>query len=1231
MINPTNYILIKQNGDDITKANFMSMGNKIGNFYFDNPNILYQFIVKNKQAKQYCFIEKKTKLYKLFWDFDIDNNMLIYFTDNQINFTEFWDYIIAKVVEALKYYIDEENNFFNYIYSNRTDVKHKLHVYFPNIIVDNSYALVIRNKVVQLIKNDNIYDLSDIYIDKIIDKSVFKANGLRLLFQSKKDQNGYYVLDRQKSTFKNIPKNRIEQLKLVSIRTNEEAINFKPTVNKDFFPLLELDKEVTKVKKIKVKKKIRDTNKKSIKSNYQYDFIYSLANNLSIERIDNYESWRDFVFLCGNYGWDNIAHQISKRSSKYNKNEVDNLLTISKNDHNNMLTIGSLIYWSNVDNPINHKSIMDNYNKVFYIPLKYDHSNDINEFKEYIESNTGHKNYNIKIICQDFLNELDLNNFDTFIIKSGLGTNKSGVVIKSIVDLVEKHNYGKITALASRVVLVSNLLGRLQENIFGEDDNRPIKLGMKSYNDIRNKKDLHKKRKLVQTPDSLIHMLDNKGKIDFPDILFIDEIESLLNYVVESDTLTDRRKMIFVILKEYIKRAKYVFLVDGNLTPFICTIIMELRKGNNISHFSKAKWNLEPQSGSVQILYNTMKTDTNRYYLVNSENEWMERIYNDLNKGKKLFICMDSKKMSDIIHKDLVNNYPDLNISLYNVSTNDEDKLNLKDVNKVWTKYDVVICSPTIVYGVDFSKVHFDAIYSYCQTTIFPSSIYQQLKRPRRLVQQEVFIYLKYPKNYNEFVWPTDMDELRQYILPISLESLVAGTCPDIQYRDQYRHILGSINEVYDNGFKLDTSDIFTKIFLHFVSLRNRANNDYRSELVKYLTEYGGQVFLEVKKCSITKLNKQLVELKNDFNNGIRQLEDNYNHRINKLNRWFTKELINLKDIDRSLKNEVLICDMFESRKNKYRDRFAKNVEKLNIDYEKNIKPIEKQQKELVNEKQIYDDNKDELENELTNEKIIELLKADKLTHKYHSIIHKTFKTREDKNIMTAHYIKNVFGIDKLSKNLLLDIGHLSNVDKFYNSLIYLANDEYKDKFINKYQKTEVCDKIMIIFRQAKLIKQLLELFWSNGLLDDKTIKVFTGITTTNEQQLFINQHEKELRSIFDGLKRKTIPKNPYKLLGWLDVMLKEFFGGFVWLDVSSRKFTRITNMNYYYELSINCKKYLELLINKNYSILYHNYINLIKELYKNKKCNYNIIHGQNNLIDILNNSTMVDYMFISL
>ena len=57
--------------------------------------------------------------------------------------------------------------------------------------------------------------------------------------------------------------------------------------------------------------------KKLLECTMEFKFIDKLANNLSKNRIDSYNTWRDFVFLCGNYGWHYLAHKISKKSVKY--------------------------------------------------------------------------------------------------------------------------------------------------------------------------------------------------------------------------------------------------------------------------------------------------------------------------------------------------------------------------------------------------------------------------------------------------------------------------------------------------------------------------------------------------------------------------------------------------------------------------------------------------------------------------------------------------------------------------------------------------------------------------------------------------------------------------------------------------------------------------------------------------------------------------------------------------
>ena len=71
---------------------------------------------------------------------------------------------------------------------------YKLHLYFPNIILDNKYGQTIRLKLIDYLKADNIYDLTDAQLNDIIDKCVFSQNSIKLLFQQKKGETRYYQL-----------------------------------------------------------------------------------------------------------------------------------------------------------------------------------------------------------------------------------------------------------------------------------------------------------------------------------------------------------------------------------------------------------------------------------------------------------------------------------------------------------------------------------------------------------------------------------------------------------------------------------------------------------------------------------------------------------------------------------------------------------------------------------------------------------------------------------------------------------------------------------------------------------------------------------------------------------------------------------------------------------------------------------------------------------------------------
>nr|QBK88687.1 MAG: DNA primase [Mimivirus LCMiAC01] len=364
-------------GCNQSDVNYLSMGINSGNFNIPNSNKLYHFIIKNNKpnpkAMYYCFVEKKTPYYILFWDFDINDKtnkhkiscMLDYFNDNEINFRKFWKYIIKYIIKALQYYISGEDDLYEYIYSNRSDkIKHKLHIYFPNIIVNNEYALTIRNKALEYVRNNNIYNIPEKYLNQILDGSVFKANGLRLMYQSKSKilngtfQHNYYKINKKKSTCKNISDDKVKQLQLVSLKCDASNINFRKKIVNG---IVLIDKDVIINHKKKANfSKVMHGNKVLLKDTYDQEYIRELAYNLSATRLHYYNTWLSLMFLFGNYGWCDLAHEISKKDNKYNKYYINKLMQNGCATED-PYTVSSLEYWSHVDNPEQHLKIIQKY------------------------------------------------------------------------------------------------------------------------------------------------------------------------------------------------------------------------------------------------------------------------------------------------------------------------------------------------------------------------------------------------------------------------------------------------------------------------------------------------------------------------------------------------------------------------------------------------------------------------------------------------------------------------------------------------------------------------------------------------------------------------------------------------------------------------------------------------------------------------------------------------------
>jgi hypothetical protein len=139
--------------EEIERCNYISMG-EIGGKYKIPPERLYEKIVKGELNK-YCFVERRSKIFKLFYDIDIVNGK--FNEEEKEKIKEIGAEIIKeRVIEEIKEVLKgETGKEYGYIYSDKITIEkkrgneNKLHIYYPEIEINSEMALNIREKIIE--------------------------------------------------------------------------------------------------------------------------------------------------------------------------------------------------------------------------------------------------------------------------------------------------------------------------------------------------------------------------------------------------------------------------------------------------------------------------------------------------------------------------------------------------------------------------------------------------------------------------------------------------------------------------------------------------------------------------------------------------------------------------------------------------------------------------------------------------------------------------------------------------------------------------------------------------------------------------------------------------------------------------------------------------------------------------------------------------------------------------
>lgn len=310
-----------------------------------------------------------------------------------------------------------------------------------------------------------------------------------------------------------------------------------------------------------------------------------------------------------------------------------------------------------------------------------------------------------KIIESEYLNKSDEVNKllalfkKILLIKSQMGTGKTELVC----DYLNKFKPHRVLWISTRQTYSLNINERLKSYGF--------------VNYLDDKENWIYKPKVIVQLESLTK-LEKAYKIRSYDLVVLDEIESIL-YHFDSDTIALKSSQTFDLMYMLCKSTK---------TKIIC---MDADLVLRTVEFAK---DIDPE---YKYIINKYKKSDIVLNMVDSKDWLIGEIKKSVNS--KLNCCIISLSTRLLYQiEDLLKEW-EIKYLIHTRESDDKFKKELAKVNDLWVNYQVVLFSPTISVGVDFTKVYFDKIYSILTpNTASPRTLKQMFGRLRTLKNPQI-------------------------------------------------------------------------------------------------------------------------------------------------------------------------------------------------------------------------------------------------------------------------------------------------------------------------------------------------------------------------------------------------------------------------------------------------------------------------------------------------------------
>jgi hypothetical protein len=506
--------------------------------------------------------------------------------------------------------------------------------------------------------------------------------------------------------------------------------------------LLENDKnneenntETNNIKKTIKKSKLSQDKKvqKYPTDNYKYEItneeLFSLLEKLDKSYLENYTKWLIILTICKNINkWEIFDAWCKKCPKNYNYEKNLKMWNVNKGLINVNYLIKKLNEECKINIPLAER----------YIPID-------NKINTEIEK--------IFINVEKFVIDKKLFNNEVLIIESDTGTGKTTHIVEQIKTYIKSNEqYNKYQLFS-----IVNLINLSKQQIKTANEQGIV---LVSYKD--NKKNFRKDNIVICINSIIIlkYMNDDYFKNK---IVFLDEINDLLNGLTHNNLLVPNIKIIYEILIKIVKFSHKIIVSDASIKQNVIDFLSKYRKKETIkiiiNQYLKYK-----NINAIRILDENLFLDkmldrikNNKYFLFGCDScSVITKFYN---------ICKEKNK--NLIEKFiLITSETDF------ILTNASEQFKNK-----WVFY-----SPSIMTGVDFSIEEKQDHFIYAKgDSINPDSIYQQSTRNRNI--DTLYYYFNSKQNFCTY---KSLDYTKSYYKDlINANDALNGVCRQLNENDE--------------------------------------------------------------------------------------------------------------------------------------------------------------------------------------------------------------------------------------------------------------------------------------------------------------------------------------------------------------------------------------------------------------------------------------------------------------